>query len=243
MLRLILRALVMTGLGLAPFAWVILSFKDEKTHPVVPIIITITAVTLGLLIDVFDLYVPHVSAARFKDEYVGTHLELWRKQVGEGVRINVLYVRRRWYLLFTRCFAWSVHNGFDPTHGRHHDLNMLLHVSQGVCGAAFRQSEIKFADLRNEPSVPAKGLFRQGPYKLWPRQTRKIRRVNLKAVLSIPMWKKIGRDVNNLTYKPVGVINLDATTDAAATLLSDNRQALGIYFADEGKLLALLPSS
>jgi hypothetical protein len=70
---------------------------------------------------------------------------------------------------------------------------------------------------------------------------RKVQAAGVKAILSVPIWRTLGPE-NNPHYVPVGVINIDATTDKAATLLRDNMKILGRYFCDEGKLLAFLPS-
>lgn len=242
MFRLLLRTAVQATLALAPFAWTIASFRDDKQHPWLPIILTLMAMSVAVLMDVFDLFVPHISAARFRDDYLKTQLEEWKTKIAsDGIRINVMYVRRRWYFLFARFFQWDANQGFEPANGAHHDLKLLLHVRQGVCGVAFRANQIQFADLTGESKLTGWFPWPRGTYRLWPWQARKVTAVGVKAVLSVPMWRTVG-PVNNPHYRAVGVINLDARTDEAAALLKNNRESLGVYFADEGKLLAFLPS-
>jgi hypothetical protein len=240
MLKLSLRTLVQMTVALAPFAWTIARFKDDKEAPWLPIILTAAAMIFAFFMDVFDLFIPHVSVARFRDDYLRAQLAIWEKNFdAKGIRFNIMYVRRRWFWLFFRFFQWDANLGFDPANEWHHDLKLWLHVKQGVCGRAFSTNRIVFAETDNT-SIKWRP-WPQGPYRLWSWQIKKVQTVGVKAILSIPMWRTIGT-TNNPHYQPVGVINIDATTAEAAVLLKKNKERISSYFADEGKLLAFLPS-
>jgi hypothetical protein len=79
-------------------------------------------------------------------------------------------------------------------------------------------------------------VLQQNEFRLWPWQARKTEYV--KYILSVPLFKASKGD--SQTFKRVGVINLDTTTEEGAAFLQANEGRLVGYFLDRGKVIACL---
>lgn len=244
MFWLILRRLAQSAVLLAPFSFVVFlkCGATEKTFPWLPVFITLAALTLDMLMDVVEFFSPQLSVAHFRDAYLREKLDEWYTKLPPGVRVNVMYAKRCWYLLFlVSRFTWTENRGFDPP--RHHDLKLILFSLQGVCGKAYRKRSVWFADLRDSSYMALSRYRRWLPFnkfRLWQWQMRKTEEVGLKYVLSIPMLRKVGTE-NNPHWNPVGIINIDATTAADADLLAANKDTIASWMTRDGQRLALLP--
>jgi hypothetical protein len=80
------------------------------------------------------------------------------------------------------------------------------------------------------------GILRAEQFRLWPWQAKKTAPV--KYILSVPLFKASKGD--SRTWKPVGVINLDSTTEEGAAFLQANEGRLAAYFIEIGKVIACL---
>lgn len=79
-------------------------------------------------------------------------------------------------------------------------------------------------------------VLRLNQFYLWPWQAKKAS--NVKFILSVPLFRASQGD--SKTFKPVGVINLDTTTEAGAAFLQANEGRLVTYFLEIGKVIACL---
>lgn len=261
LLRLVLRYGFQAGLVLAPLVtmeWSLLNvfghsgaapadtvrvlvFKGPKREVelTLRILITATALVGSLIFEAVDLYWPSRSLLRFRMHYLEEKRKEWRDKLSPAVRINIMYARRRWYFLWlVRTFEWTWNDGFDPPVG-HVDANMWICEFQGVCGKAFRT--MKPQSVYFDANTPEAGGFREkwffdNKFHLSHRQLRRTR--HLRAVLSIPILEQ--SDGMSPDYRSVGVINLDASSDAGMNELHKNERELAEYFTRLGKILAAL---
>jgi hypothetical protein len=79
-------------------------------------------------------------------------------------------------------------------------------------------------------------IVRLDRFRLWPWQARKT--AGVKYILSIPLFKEL--PTVPASFKHVGVINLDTTSDKGVKFLMDNEGRLVDYFTDRGKVIACL---
>jgi hypothetical protein len=199
------------------------------------VILSIGALLSIAATDLWDIYMPRKKLSDFRKEYLAQQVKTWRDQLGNEIRVSVLYARRRWYWPFWKVFEWSWNDGFKPPN--HQDVNLGLACWQGVSGRAFKDNITKSAYYSElgAPNFREKYLFGNA-YRLTFRQIKKTK--GLKGIVSIPLLSRGQGD--SPTYKSVGVINLDTRTDSGAELLKKNQVALANYFAEAGLLLGLL---
>lgn len=156
-----------------------------------------------------------------------------------SLRLNVLYVRGFW---FCSWFKWVANYGYTDSAAIAPDLHMLLASWQGVAGVAVASRKPQWATLWADK--PPSFTFAQrwafgNRFRLWGSQLD--RTADVRAVLSIPLVRRLGGS-HNPRGKVVGVMNLDAITEAGANWLADpsKRDQLLKFLADHGGLLAFL---
>lgn len=204
------------------------------------IYLTVVALIGSLTFEAIDLYLPSRSLLRFRKHYLEEQNKKWRSKLIPDVRINIMYARRRWYFLwlFVKVFEWTWNDGFAPPN-EHVDANLWICEFQGVCGKAFRtmkpQSIYFKAGAADNLPVSQRWLFRND-FRLSGWQLR--RTSHLRAIISIPILEQ--SDDLSPSYKSVGVINLDTSSEAGSTKLRDNEEELTEYFMRFGKILAAL---
>jgi len=148
--------------------------------------------------------------------------------------------RRLWCFPFVKRFVWTWNKHFDRE-GQHRDSGLFLTTLQGACGQAYRREEPIYLDLRRgEPQECSwfRRWFSQPHFGLLPWQLRKT--AHVKAILSIPVLLKKHNREGNSSFRPVGVINIDATTEEDADYLAAEERKLARYFRDFGIVLAPL---
>jgi hypothetical protein len=205
-------------------------------------------VSVGLFTALFiyqarDTYIAQVSADGFLRDYVkgqdhGIPVENW----GQDLRLNVMYLRRAWWTLFVlRAFEMRGRKGFEHPDGIvHPDEDLVLLAWQGLAGLAVKEKAPQYAS-GGPPQPGVRHLAAQPTWMIWqtlwllPWQVRKTQR--LKAILSVPMALENKRG----TRKIVGVINLDAISDAGAAYIDQHRLVLTRALASLGRHLARLP--
>lgn len=79
-------------------------------------------------------------------------------------------------------------------------------------------------------------ILKLHPFYLWPKQAEKTEYV--KFIISVPLFRASKRE--STSFKCVGIINLDTTTDRGAAFLSANVGRLVAYFDEIGQILACL---
>ena len=200
--------------------------------------VTLAGVGLLLISGYFDAYLPSRTLVSFRHDFLEQICKAeWRKRgrLRSDIRINVMYLRWRWYMPFGRSFEMVWKDEFDASD---RDARLRLFIWQGVCGMAARRRQAAFVDFSETPleveGFAAKWLL-QNRFRLWKWQIRKTR--NLAAVLSIPIFEKRGPKGQEIE-KCVGVINLDAKTDAGAKHLAEKDKDLALLFAKHGTLIA-----
>lgn len=204
---------------------------------------TRTAITLaGVFILVvggfFDAYLPSRSLVAFRHDYLDSIVsEQWRRanRVRSDLRVNIMYLKWRWWMPFGRSFkvVWK-----DRFHPKDRDGHLRFYTWQGVCGKAARSRDVLFVDFRAAP-VPVDGFaskyLLRNTFHLWPWQLRRTR--HIKAILSVPMYDT--RGPKGQEHKVcVGVINVDATTEADADYLAEKADHLGVFLTRHGQLIA-----
>jgi hypothetical protein len=194
------------------------------------------AVAVGLFTTLFlfqtrDAYVTAIGVDDFLRDYVkeldlGIPGEHW----GADLRMNVMYIRRAWWSLFLlRAFEMRGRKGFDTPGVVHADERLVLLSWQGVAGQALKGQPIAVSQLPAQPT-----------WRIWdalwmfPWQVRATLRV--KAILAVPMVHDAkGR------RRVVGVVNLDAISDAGVAYIQQHQKVLVRTLAGLGKYLARLP--
>lgn len=214
----------------------------ESVELKVRLILSIIAIIILLLFEIFDLYLPLRSLENFRKTYLETCWKDWEKNLNKDVRINIMYARRKWYFLWlASVFEWSWNKGFESPN-KFRDANIWLCEFQGVCGLAFRSGDPKsiYFPSQNHSSTNSSSsssiISSTGGFNLFPWQKSKTE--HLLAVISIPLLRKT--DGSSPSVKVVGVINLDASTDKGRDFLQRNEDKLVEYFIRYGKILAAL---
>jgi hypothetical protein len=181
-----------------------------------------------------DAYLPYLTLQRFRKLYLDEQKPAWRTLLGDDIRINIMFTKRKWYLFFFRRFIWVWSDGFTAPNA-HLDSNLWLTEFQGACGQALRAKtavHVDFRKLEPEPKwtqyVPdfVSRYFPVNQFRLWPRQLKKTSR--LIAILSIPIYLPTQDDCP--TWRCVGVVNLDTLSKSGGDFLSTNRKKLVAYF-------------
>lgn len=85
-------------------------------------------------------------------------------------------------------------------------------------------------------SLVSRKILKLHPFYLWPRQARKTEYV--KFIISVPLFRASKKE--SKSFKCVGIINLDTTTEKGAAFLSANEGRLVAYFDEIGQVLACL---
>jgi len=80
------------------------------------------------------------------------------------------------------------------------------------------------------------GFLNRDRFQLWPWQSKRVRRIQY--ILSVPLFRESQTD--SRSWKPVGVLNVDATTEEGAAFLRKNEKELAEYFFQVGKVIARL---
>ncbi len=198
----------------------------------------LSLVVLGLVFvyEAAERGIPRLDAARLRDDYLRQLVKKLPPEVARQLRFNVMIARRRWYMLFIgREFQWTASRGFDLCH---RDVKLWLAAWQGVCGAAFRDQQVKFVDLRGVPPLEAScWKFWQNPFRLFKWQLQRTQHVQ--AILSVPMVLKRG-DGGNPSFVKVGVINVDAVTNDGAEFLAANWEQMRKPLLEAGALLGAI---
>ena len=155
----------------------------------------------------------------------------WKTKVGAGIRINIMYAKRHWWLAFMPRLEWVWGHGYIRKGGQDPDHGLCFLWFQGVCGRAYC--------TRNSVAATALSVkqWYRPPFRLGPQQIKRTEHV--RAVLSIPImdasWGGGGKQL-----RCVGVINLDAKTDKAALRLVSREKEFIEYFGGHGRILASL---
>ncbi len=202
--------------------------------------VILTMLGIGLLIvsGYVDAYRPSRTLEGFRHDYLEElNKSQFRKSgvVSKAIRINVMYLYWRLHRPFNRTFEMVWRNGFEA---HHRDRHVKMFIWQGVCGTAARGKESVFIDFRREPmddgTFASRWLLRN-KYRLFPWHIKKT--CAIKALLSIPMIEMRGKKGAERAVC-VGVINLDACTDAGANELAKRSKHYSEYFLQHGSLIA-----
>jgi hypothetical protein len=224
-----LRALVVQLFGTA-------TPPPEQTRAAISFVFLATV----FVYDALDLYIPRESRRRFRNRYLKARFAELQENLHTDVRINVMFVRRRWFLAFIPYFEWTANHGFKA--GRDRDNKLGFFIWQGVCGKAYRSGLVTWEDLRGSRNDwtrmnwGEKFLFRN-QYALAYWQLAKTRSV--KGILSVPIFRQKGEHPN-ADWRAVGVINVDAITTEGADWLAANHPEWRDFFLDLGTTLAEL---
>jgi hypothetical protein len=221
-----------------PVQVLFLSGPKQEVELQLRVLITVAALACTLMFEAVDLYLPSRSLLRFRKHYLEEQNKEWRSKLIDDVRINIMYARRRWYFLwlFVKAFDWTWNDGFAHPN-EHIDANLWMCEFQGLCGRAFRTGKPQSVYFDGGQPMTFRDTWLFGnAFRLSGWQLR--RTAHLKAVISVPILDQ--SDDLSPSYKSVGVINLDTSTDAGATKLRDNEEALTEYFMRLGKILAAL---
>jgi len=223
----------------ARFGWGALTEETRK------ISFSLFGVLLLAIWDFVDFYIPREHLRRFGKDYCDKLARTLRERpvpfpkMGQDIRLNVLYVRGFWFLSW---FKWVANYGYTNSATIAPDLHMLLAKWQGLAGVAVRSCKPQWATLWTDtpPSLTfaQRWLFRN-TFRLWG--TQLDRTAEVRAVLSIPLVRRLGGS-HNPRGEVVGVMNLDAITEAGSAWLADpqKRDELLKFLADHGGLLAFL---
>jgi len=241
-------------IAIAPFTIVPWLLKESAFYPWLAGVLgkdrdSAKAVTIGVLsaadlvvltaYEIFSRIIPQRDARQLGQLYIKAMLDAFEAEattiglvLGEDIRINVMFAKRLPVLLFVRRFVWYANRGFG---GGHRDNRLSLFTWQGLCGKAFRARSTLGVDLRR--AIAAKQWYPSAEnFWLFPWQLRNTG--HLRAIISIPIFWEI--DKGQLKWhKTVGVINLDAISDAGADGLLSNKTRLDTFFKHYGKILAI----
>jgi hypothetical protein len=195
--------------------------------------------------DFVDFYIPREHLRRFGKDYCDKLAKTLRDRpapfpkLGEEIRLNVLCVRGFWFMSW---FKWVANYGYTDNSTVAPDLHMFLAKWQGVAGVAVASGKPQWATLWTDTpptfDFAQRWVFRN-KFKLWGSQLD--RTAEVRAVLSIPLVRRLG-GTHNPRGKVVGVMNLDAISEAGVAWLADpqKRHELLKFLADHGGLLAFL---
>jgi len=193
--------------------------------------------SIDVISQIAEVYLPRQRLQDFRGDFLEQRKREWTEllsQEAEHVRVNVMFARRPWHFPFARRLYWTWSTGYNPP-DHHRDANLAFWEWQGVCGAALRQERPLLADFRKAPAR-SQSQFWKNDFRLGPKQFRRTR--DVQAVLSIPLYAKVGREAP--AWKAVGVINLDSSSAIGAELLIRNQQKLTKYFVPIGMSIAQL---
>jgi len=129
------------------------------------------------------------------------------------IRVNVMLVKWciGWWPPIRREFLQFYQKGMEG----HPDCNAHFRIKAGFCGQAFnsRYARAHYVDLRLQSTEDKK------QYRLTPALQQQTSIV--KAIVCVPLYRKMKTMRGNASYKWVGVLNIDATDDAGADLLRE----------------------
>ncbi len=209
----------------------------DPAELILRVILSVSALMSIAATDIWDIYVPRRKLRDFRKDFLDHQIKVWRKQLGNDIRVSVLYARRRWYFPLWRVFEWAWSNGYDPP-SNHKDVNLKLTCCQGVSGEAFKAQGAKSAYYAEDPKLSfAKRWLLRNKYHMTYFQLKRMK--GLRGIISVALLRRYGPKASP-EYESVGVINLDTRTQAGADLLKNNEDALVTYFAETGLLLAML---
>jgi len=243
-LRLFLKTITAITVAASPWiaahlGWGALSEESRK------ITFSVFGVLVLALWDFVDFYIPREHLRRFGKDYCDKLAKTLRDRpapfprMGQDIRFNVLYVRGVWWCSW---FKWVANYGYTDSANIAPDLHMWLATWQGVAGVAVASRKPQWATLWADkpPSFTfAQRWTLRNKFKLLGPQLD--RTAEVRAVLSIPLVRRLGGS-HNPRGKVVGVMNLDAITEAGAAWLAEphKRDELLKFLADHGGLLAFL---
>jgi hypothetical protein len=242
--RLFLKTLTALAVAASPWiaehlGWAGLSDETRKGA------FSLFGVLLLAVWDFVDFYIPREHLRRFGKDYCDKLAKTLRERpapfpkMGEDLRLNVLYVRGFWLCSW---FKWVANYGYTDSATIAPDLHLWMAKWQGVAGVAVASCKPQWATLWTD-TPPSFGFAQRwafrNKFKLWGPQLD--RTVEVRAVLSVPLVRRLGGS-HNPRGKVVGVMNLDAITEAGAAWLADpqKRSELLKFLADHGGLLAFL---
>jgi hypothetical protein len=195
-----------------------------------------SVVSVGLFTALFvfearDAYTTGVGVDEFLRDYVraldlGIPSEHW----GRDLRLNAMYLRRSWWSFFLLpVFEIRGRKGFDAPGVVFADEQLTLLAWQGVAGRA-RLGEPQY--VLNPSGRRTWRIWEN----FWLLPSQVSRTAKVRAVLSVPMVREArGR------RHVIGVLNLDAVSQAGARYIDRNQRQLTLALASFGKLLACLP--
>ena len=201
----------------------------------VRLIATLAGIALMLLFGWRDAP-PARTLEKFRREYLNRTIKDWRRKtrLHRDIRVNVMFAKWTLSGLVLR-IVWK-----ESFRASDKDSSIAFWWWQGACGKAYRKKDAVFVQLEPSDVAPVGWRARWGcgnRFKLTPFQLRKTKA--LKAVLCVPIIEKHGEDGVE-SYRCVGVINLDATTDAGTKYLEGHVQKLTTALAEHGTLIAKL---
>jgi hypothetical protein len=214
----------------------VLFFTGPKDRVELQLRVSISVIAFVLIViqEIHSTY----NVRKFRDFYFKSQGQEWMKNLGGGVRINVLFARRHLYFPFCRIFHWIWAEGYKPSldePSSHLGIHLWLTEWQGVCGRALRGEATQVVDFHSSVSTPltfTRKWLLANQFHFFPWQLSKI--ASVKVVLSIPMFWETSPGV----WQTVGVINLEGITDEGAERLRLNAKELAECFMDHGKILA-----
>lgn len=235
--KILFRYLIQSLVLFAPV--VILKFSvgnKTKAELVSHLCVSFFVISLVLVYEYYDLYVPVNNLRKFREWYLPILLDECEEKFGKNIRINILIAERLWFFPFIKIFRWKCGCGYKTAEADHPDQKLKFTTWQGVSGVVYRCKEPKFIDFTEidlqslskfdwcvQVARVVRGIFYKAPKeghnlstqhiqknKLWflPWQLSQINGV--KAILSVPIMKENTKG----TWCPLGVINLDTVEDS-----------------------------
>lgn len=192
-------------------------------------------ISLVLVYEYYDLYVPANNLRKFREWYLPIILDECKEKFGEDIRINVLIAERLCFFPFVKIFRWKHGSGYEIIPANHPDQKLKFTTGQGVSGVVYKCQEPKFVDftetnlkklstwgwcvqmvsvvcgifyrtLDEDHGLSSQQIEKNNLW-FWPWQLDQIKEV--KAILSIPIKKKNPKE----DWCSLGVINLDTVKD------------------------------
>jgi len=201
---------------------------------------------LVFIFDFFNLYLPMQKTRQFGDAFFERIVQDFEQnnapRFGTDLRLNVMFLRKPRLLGRFHPFPlrWVANRGFNPAFGAARDLHIPLWGFQGVCGRTLRKRLPQFADFRMhqlDDSCSSAFFPLRANYRLFRWQIRRTEHV--KAILAVPICLPDGGPPNP-RLKIIGVMNLDAISDAGAEWIVRTREQSVKYLTDNGQFLTLL---
>lgn len=208
--------------------------SQERAQLEVGVLLTLLCFVGISLAEASDAYFPRKRLEEYQTAYFDEEWATrWKKKIGiQGARVNIMYVRRRWYTLFLPLrLVWVWGAGYRANTNQHEDDGVCFFWFQGACGKAFRKRQPQLAQIPVKPT-----RFGKDGFWLFARQRRKT--ASVRAVLSIPILAEALFSKKRM--RCVGVLNIDVRSADGARDLENKHESLIEYFGKRGKILAIL---